>query len=195
MKENEINAPQHYGRTFVLPIEQLLIPIDTRVDESELSGLFELAESMRRGAGVGQLHPVVVVWRQKSWVLAAGFRRALAMQTFREELGFTSILARRVREEHAGVLRLVELSARKSPLSYETTRLVHDLVQGEGGRPRLVPADIAAAIGRSSIHVRALARFYGALAPEMRAAWQNEHDRNLARRLLADLSKRSRLGD
>lgn len=194
--KNEVNNPsQPFGRTFVLPLDQLLIPIDTRVDESELCGLRELAESMRRGVGVGQLHPVVVVWRGRGWSLAAGFRRALAMRTFQKELGFTSILARRVREDHASVLRLAEIYSRRNPLSYETTRLVHDLVHGEAGRPRLAPADIAAAIGRSSIHVRALARFFGSLSPEMRTAWQGEHDRRLARALLEDLEKRSRQGD
>lgn len=69
-------------------------------------GLRELAESMGP-ARIGQLQPILVVWRDGRFQVAARFRRALAMTAHRLELGFTGILARRVPIEDADVARLV----------------------------------------------------------------------------------------
>ena len=148
------------GDTFHLPLDELAIDVGENMREVHDPGLRELAESMGPD-GLGQLVPILVVWRDGQFHVAAGFRRALAMRAYREALGFTEILARRIRLEDADVARLVENLERENPSTFETCRYLYELREGLRGAPISV-ADLAAATGKSVRHIDNLIRFYRA---------------------------------
>jgi hypothetical protein len=193
--KQETNYNQPFHRTFVLPLHQLHIDPSMTASEGELAGLRETAEAMRLGAGVGQLHPILVIEKDRKFVLAAGLRRALAMRNFADEMGFVAALARRIPEDFAAPLRELEKQERRNALSFDTCRMTYELATGSYGRPKIEIADLAAAMGRSSIHVRSVVRFYKRLPAEVRAAWQVERDPRHALRLLDVLERVSRQGD
>jgi ParB/RepB/Spo0J family partition protein len=181
------------GDTFHLPLDELAIDVGKNMREVHDSGLRELAESMGP-TGLGQLLPILVVWRDGRFHVAAGFRRGLAMRAYREELGFTEILARRIRLEDADVARLVENLEREIPSTFETCRYLYELREGLRGAAISV-ADLAAATGKSVRHIDNLIRFYRVLPDGLRKAWAADRDQRFTFAILRELAVAAQSGD
>ncbi len=181
------------GDTFHLPLDELAIDVGENMREVHDPGLRELAESMGP-AGIGQLLPILVVWRDGRFHVAAGFRRALAMRAYREELGFAEILARRIRLEDAEVARLVENLERENPSTFETCRYLYELREGLRGAAISV-ADLAAATGKSVRHIDSLIRFYRVLPDGLRKAWAADRDQRFTFAVLRELAVAAQSGD
>ena len=181
------------GDTFHLPLDELASDVGENMREVHDSGLRELAESMGP-TGLGQLLPILVVWRDGRFHVAAGFRRGLAMRAYREELGFTEILARRIRLEDADVARLVENLEREIPSTFETCRYLYELREGLRGAAISV-ADLAAATGKSVRHIDNLIRFYRVLPDGLRKAWAADRDQRFTFAILRELAVAAQSGD
>ena len=187
-----VGCPFEVGETFAVPLEALELELEANVRAVDRGGLTELAESMAR---VGQLAPILVYWTGECFRVAAGYRRALAMATHREQFGFVAILARRIDAEAADLVRLVENFERENPSTFETCRYLYELQRGLNGRRKTPASEIAEAIGRSTHYVQNLIRFYRVLPERARAAWAADGDRRFTFRVLNDLSKLADSGD
>ncbi len=190
---NANDCKYRVGDTFHLPLDELAIDIGENMREVHDPGLRELAESMGPG-GIGQLQPILVVWRDGRFLVAAGFRRALAMRAHRADLGFTEILARRIRIEDADVARLVENLERENPSTFETCRYLYELREGLRGAAISV-ADLAAATGKSVRHIDNLIRFYRVLPDGLRKAWAADRDQRFTFAILRELAVAAQSGD
>ncbi|MFO0726485.1 MAG: ParB N-terminal domain-containing protein [Myxococcota bacterium] len=174
------------GDTFHLPLDELVIDVGENMREVHDPGLRELAESMSP-TGVGQLQPILVVWREGAFHVAAGFRRAMAMRTHQKELGFSEILARRIRIEDAEVARLVENLERENPSTFETCKYLFELREGIRG-PGLRVADLAAATGKSVRHIDNLIRFYRVMPERLRKLWAADTEQRFTFAVLRELA-------
>ncbi|MCC7383933.1 MAG: ParB N-terminal domain-containing protein [Deltaproteobacteria bacterium] len=184
----ELECPRRIGEVFALPLEA--VEVDPRANvraSADRESLRELAESMGTG-GIGQLHPILVVWTEGRWAVAAGFRRVLAMRAFQADMGFELVLARRIATDKADLARLVENFSREDPTTFETCRYLFELARGEGGRPKLAVEEIAAAIGRTKRYVQNLIRFYRVLPEHARKAWADDRDQRFTFRVLSELA-------
>jgi ParB/RepB/Spo0J family partition protein len=169
-----VGCPFEVGETFAAPMEALELELEANVRAVDRGGLREVAESMAR---VGQLAPILVYWTGERFRVAAGYRRALAMATHREQFGFVAILARRIDAEAADLVRLVENFERENPSTFETCRYLYELQRGLNGRRKTPASEIAEAIGRSTHYVQNLIRFYRVL-PEQAGDQQHAAHRH-----------------
>ncbi|MFO0722843.1 MAG: ParB N-terminal domain-containing protein [Myxococcota bacterium] len=187
------DTPHPIGHTFHLPLDQLVVDVGENMREVHDPGLLELAESMSP-AGVGQLQPILVVWRDGAFHVAAGFRRALAMRAFQKQLGFTEILARRIRLEDADVARLVENLERENPSTFETCKYLFELREGIRG-PGMRVADLAAATGKSVRHIDNLIRFYRVMPERLRAVWAADPEQRFTFAVVRELAMAAQAND
>lgn len=190
---NTQDTPHPIGHTLHLPLDELVIDVGENMREVHEPGLCELAESMSP-TGVGQLQPILVVWREGAFHVAAGFRRALAMRAFQTEFGFTEILARRIRTEDADIARLVENFERENPSTFETCRYLFELREGIRG-PGLRVADLAAATGKSVRHIDNLIRFYRVMPERLRAIWAADAEQRFTFAVLRELAMAAQAND
>ncbi|MFO0726456.1 MAG: hypothetical protein U1E65_21900 [Myxococcota bacterium] len=191
MTTNDTTHP--IGHTFHLPLDELVIDVGENMRDVQDPGLRELAESMSP-SGVGQLLPILVVWRDDAFHVAAGFRRALAMITYQRELGFTEILARRIRIEDAEIARLVENLERENPSSFETCRYLFELREGIRG-PGMRVTDLAAATGKSPRHIDNLIRFYRVMPERLRILWAADKEQRFTFSVLRELAIAAQAND
>jgi len=126
--------------------------------------------------------------------VAAGFRRALAMRTYQKDLGFTEILARRVRLEDADIARLVESFERENPSTFETCKYLFELREGIRG-PGLRVADLAGATGKSVRHIDNLIRFYRVMPERLRAIWTADAEQRFTFAVLRELGMAAQAND
>ena len=187
------DTPHPIGHTFHLPLDELVIDVGENMREVHDPGLRELAESMSP-SGVGQLQPILVVWRDGAFHVAAGFRRALAMRMYQKQLGFTEILARRIRIEDADVARLVENLERENPSTFETCRYLFELREGVRG-PGFRVADLAAATGKSVRHIDNLIRFYRVMPERLRTIWAADTEQRFTFAVLRELAIAAQAND
>jgi ParB/RepB/Spo0J family partition protein len=189
------SAPHAIGEVFDLDIDELEIDLQANLRDADKEGLRTLAESMRPRGGIGQLHPISVEWTGTRYAVAAGFRRAMAMKLFRDEMGFRSIMARRLESSSVALVRLVENLERENPTSFETCKYVYELATGTGGRTEVPKEEIAAAIGRSSSYVRNMVRFFRGLPADLKALWKEDRDRRFTFHVLVELTRLAQAGD
>lgn len=55
-------CPHDEGETFALDLDEIEVDLKSNMRDPDGPDLRELAESMRLGAGIGQLQPVLVAW-------------------------------------------------------------------------------------------------------------------------------------
>jgi ParB/RepB/Spo0J family partition protein len=189
---NGTSALQRLYETFELPIEALVIPQTNMRGIEPDAELRELALSI---AAQGQLQPVLVMWSPRGYELVAGFRRAIAISTYGEELSLMTVRATRIRPEEADAARLVENFVRKNPTTFEFAEYFLQLHRGSEGRDKMSVPQIAAVVGKSTDYVRSLIRFARDLPPDIKAAWAKDRDQRFTFRALNDLVRISRQGD
>lgn len=200
MSDNITETPhpgpaENIGDTFWIPLDSLAVDLESNMREVDRKELYELAASMRPIGGVGQLQPILVVWSGDRYAVAVGFRRTLAMLTYRAEMGFKEIWARRIRPEMAATARLVENLQRENPSSFETCRYLWEVTHGLNGHAKLFAADLAEVIGRSTGHVKKLARFYGVLPDDLRQQWKSDRDERFTFRVLIKIAALAQVGN